>query len=167
MTISLTQVMSAISKAVVPKYWVGYFRESFRGEINDQLLESFRFSGLTKADIARKLDRRPEQITRWLSAPCNLEADTISDIALALGLVPKIRFEKVDRDQSNNRVHNFVAEYDKYTVEANTDAQKFVYVQSTYDTSLPRRSASTARRATTVFMQATDKAYVTKVPADA
>lgn len=100
MTTSLTRVMNAIKEPRIAKYWIGYFRENFRGEINDQLLEAFHTSGITKADIARRLERRPEQVTRWLSAPCNLEADTISDIALSLGLVAKIRFEKVGEDYS-------------------------------------------------------------------
>ena len=69
MTISLTRVMIAINDSKISKYWLGYFRENFRGEINDHLLEFFHASVFTKADIARKLDRRPEQITRWLSSP--------------------------------------------------------------------------------------------------
>ena len=105
MTISLTQLMSAIREPIIGKYWLGYFRENFRGEINDQLLEAFETSDLSKADISRKLDRRPEQITRWLSAPGNLESDTISDIALSLGLVPKIRFEKIGEEKTNTQVH--------------------------------------------------------------
>ena len=112
MSTFLTRVMNAIREPKLDKFWLGYFRENLRGEINDQLLEIFRSSGLTKADISRKLDRRPEQITRWLSAPSNLEADTISDIALSLGCVPKIRFEKVGGEQSNARKHEFLTRFD-------------------------------------------------------
>ncbi|MER9431466.1 hypothetical protein NKJ55_31085 [Mesorhizobium sp. M0106] len=115
MTISLTRLMSAIKEPNIAKFWIAYFRENFRGEINDQLLEAFHESDITKADIARKLDKRPEQITRWLSAPCNLESDTISDIALSLGYVPKIRFEKIGAEQSNNRTHAFLARYEATT----------------------------------------------------
>lgn len=111
MSISLTRVINALKEPKIGKYWIGYFRENFRGEINDQLLESFEVSDLTKADIARKLDRRPEQITRWLLAPGNLESDTISDIALALGLVPRIRFEKIEEQKTNEEVHEFIARY--------------------------------------------------------
>jgi hypothetical protein len=108
MTTSLTRVMNAINDRVIGKFWIGYFRESFRGEVNDQLLQSFSNGDQTRADVARRLDKRPEQITRWLSSPCNLELDTISDLALALGLVPKIRFEKVGTQSTNERVHSFV-----------------------------------------------------------
>lgn len=109
MTISLTRAMSAINERVIPKFWLGYFRENFRGEVNDQLLQHFELDPQTKADIARKLDKRPEQITRWLSAPCNLEIDTISDLALSLGLVPTIRFEKIGNKATNEQIHSFIA----------------------------------------------------------
>jgi len=92
-----TQLTSALEGQTISKFWLGYFREALRSEINDALLECFEASGLNKADIARKLDRRPEQITRWISAPCNLETDTVSDLALALGLIPRVRFEKIGR----------------------------------------------------------------------
>ena len=91
--------MNAISSEIVPEYWVSYFREYSRGAVHDQLLEMFegwKRNGHNKAGLAKKLERRPEQITRWLSAPSNLEIDTISDIALAMGCVPKITFESVE-----------------------------------------------------------------------
>jgi hypothetical protein len=134
MTISLTRMMDAINESRIAKYWIGYFRENFRGETNERLVEVFRASGSAKADIARKLDRRPEQITRWLSAPCNLEIDTISDLALSLGLVPTISFEKIGEDRSNKRVHNFVAHYEPHTVSKDTRTGVFV-CQPTHDAS--------------------------------
>lgn len=90
------QLTSALEEQTISEFWLGYFREELRSEINDALLECFEASGLNKADIARKLDRQPEQITRWLSAPCNLETDTVSDLALALGPIPRVRFEKIE-----------------------------------------------------------------------
>lgn len=102
MTTSTEQMINAIKKPKIDKYWLAYFRETLRGEINDVILEAFMSSGLTKADVARKLDRRPEQVTRWLSAPCNIEADTLSDIALALGFLPKITLEKVEAGTADN-----------------------------------------------------------------
>jgi transcriptional regulator with XRE-family HTH domain len=40
--------------------------------------------GLTQADIARRLGRRPEQIHRWLGSPANCTTDTVSDLLLAI-----------------------------------------------------------------------------------
>src|SRR5690348_2116197 len=93
------QLTNALSSEVLPKYWRSYFREYSRGMLHDQLLEMFeswKSQGFSRADLARKVDRRPEQITRWLAAPSNLEIDTISDMALAMGCVPKISFESVE-----------------------------------------------------------------------
>ena len=143
MTTFLTQAMSAISGTRIPKYWIAYFRENFKGEINDQILEVFKSSGLTKADIARKLERRPEQVTRWLSAPCNLEADTISDLALSLGFMPRIRFEKIGSDQSNAREHKFVEKYEQPSKCASSAAQKVVCDQPRYGTNTGTKYLST------------------------
>lgn len=134
MTTYLTQLTKGTDEGRIDKYWLAYFRENFRGEINDQFLEAFRSSGLTKADIARKLNRRPEQVTRWFAAPCNLEADTISDLALALGLVPKVRFEKAGEEKSNGQVHNFIERLDQSFEYSATERHSFVIERlSSYD----------------------------------
>jgi DNA-binding phage protein len=101
MTISQTQLDQALSEPEIKKFWLGYFQENFRQEIQQQIIELFDFlkakKGLTRADLARKIGRRPEQVTRWLSSPTNLESDTISDIALGMGMIPKLTFESVNR----------------------------------------------------------------------
>ena len=96
MTISQTQLAQALSEPEVPKFWRGYFQEAFREETQQQLLEIFEHlketTGFSRSDLARKVGRRPEQVTRWLSAPTNLETDTVSDLALGMGYVPKLAF---------------------------------------------------------------------------
>ena len=49
--------------------------------------------GFTRADLARRLGKRPEQVTRWLAGPGNLKIDTLSDLLLAMGheLVIEVR----------------------------------------------------------------------------
>jgi len=44
----------------------------------------YKSKGGNKAKLARRLDKRPEQITRWLSEPGNLTFDTLSDLLLGL-----------------------------------------------------------------------------------
>jgi DNA-binding phage protein len=109
MTISPTHAMNAIAETKIDPYWVGYFRETLRGEIYELMVEAFDQSELTKADLARKLGRRPEQITRWLSAPSNLESDTLSDILLALGLRPVVHLKRIEAEPSNQQQHPFAA----------------------------------------------------------
>jgi hypothetical protein len=71
-----------ISKAVL-----AYFRERLQNRLHQFILREFlskQKEGLTQADVARMLDRRPEQIHRWLGSPSNLTTDTISDLLLAI-----------------------------------------------------------------------------------
>ncbi len=64
-----------------------YFRARFRSRIHEAMLRIFldeKSKGLTKATLARRLGKAPEQITRWLASPGNLRLDTVSDILLAM-----------------------------------------------------------------------------------
>jgi hypothetical protein len=71
-----------------------YFQERFRIRLHELVLQAFAAceatSGLTKAEIARRLEKDPAQITRWLGAPGNLTTDTISDLLLAMGCEPNL-----------------------------------------------------------------------------
>lgn len=106
MTTYQTQIARALSEEKIPSFWIGYFREIFRSELHDQLLEIYSSvkDDVTKKEIATKLGRRPEQITRWLSSPSNIETDTISDFALVFGRRPRVTFEEIkfDNRKGNN-----------------------------------------------------------------
>ena len=105
MTTYREQIQSAVAGKVIPPFWLGYFREAFREEINDQLLELCSSGDLSKAELARKIGRRPEQVTRWMNAPSNLESDTVSDFAFAFGCRPRMSFEKIAFDQAATQKH--------------------------------------------------------------
>jgi hypothetical protein len=97
--------MKAISEGEIQQYWVSYFREHYRGLVHDQILEAFdawKRQGNNRATLAKKLGRRPEQVTRWLAAPSNFEIDTVSDIALAMGCLPTITLEPIDSQPANH-----------------------------------------------------------------
>jgi transcriptional regulator with XRE-family HTH domain len=64
-----------------------YFRERFRNRLYDLIigeLELFKSKGFTQAQLARRLNKRPDQISRWLSGPGNMTLDTVSDLLLGL-----------------------------------------------------------------------------------
>jgi hypothetical protein len=64
-----------------------YFQERLRQRLYDIVMkefDSYEAKGGNKAKLARRLDKRPEQITRWLSEPGNLTFDTLSDLLLGL-----------------------------------------------------------------------------------
>jgi hypothetical protein len=71
----------------IPQAKLAYFRERLRNRIHQFILREFmarQQEGMTQADVARVLDRRPEQINRWLGSPGNWELDSISDLMLAV-----------------------------------------------------------------------------------
>ena len=66
---------------------LAYFQERFRARIYDLVvreLEAYKARGATQAQLARRIGKRADQISRWLSNPGNLTLDTISDLLLGL-----------------------------------------------------------------------------------
>lgn len=66
-----------------------YFQERLKGRVYsfvvDELLRRRAADpSLTQAEIARRLGKRPEQITRLLSGPGNWTLETLSDLFLAI-----------------------------------------------------------------------------------
>lgn len=65
-----------------------YFRKRLKNRIFSRLsaffAEEAERTGITKRDLAARLNRNPSQITRWLSGPSNLTLDTLSDLLLAM-----------------------------------------------------------------------------------
>ena len=72
----------------IPLGTLSYFRERFRDRLYDLVMEEFlkqdAESGLTRAEVARRIGRRPEQISRWFGAPGNWTLETVSDLLLAV-----------------------------------------------------------------------------------
>lgn len=95
MTTYQEQFQKAVAGETIPPYWLGYFREEHREALNEQLIELLRAAGLSQVTLAKKIGRRPEQVTRWINSPSNLEADTISDLALAFGYRPRVNWEPI------------------------------------------------------------------------
>lgn len=93
--------MPLMSEKTNEKFLRAYLRENLHGEVNNSLLSAFRKSRATKADMARKIGRKPEQITRWLSSPCNLNLDTLSDLALSMGYIPRVTMEPIEAYRPN------------------------------------------------------------------
>src|SRR5712691_4602407 len=83
----LNEIKTGHDGPPIPESKRVYFQERFRGRIFDFLIERFvreQRNGLTKAKLARRIGKPPEVINRWLGAPSNLTADSISDLLLGI-----------------------------------------------------------------------------------
>jgi hypothetical protein len=78
---------------------------------------------LSKADVARRIHRKPEQITRWLGAPGNWELETVSDLLLAISKAePKVTLSEL---ASKPRAVNTYQQPPKVTSSAEAPKQPF------------------------------------------
>jgi hypothetical protein len=56
----------------------------------------------SRADLARRIGRKPEQITRWLGSPGNWTLDTVSDLLLGMGLELGLSIKSISGEQTTN-----------------------------------------------------------------
>lgn len=90
MTMSQTTFLSDVLDArEIPRNKLAYFRARLRNRLYDFIITAFvreqETGKLSKKQLAERIGRRPEQITRWLSGPSNWTLDTISDLLIAMG----------------------------------------------------------------------------------
>lgn len=82
----------------VSAFHIAYYNERLRNNVFGAVMEAFyneaKAGRITKAQLARRLDKRPEQISRWFSGPSNLTLDTVSMLLLGIGaeLDPQVSF---------------------------------------------------------------------------
>jgi len=96
MTTSQTSTLSEkLMETPISVGTLAYFRERLRIGLHEMVFLEFRKQErdgrLTKAELARRLGKRPEQITRWLGAPGNWTLDTVSDLLLGMGSEPTFK----------------------------------------------------------------------------
>lgn len=68
----------------VKVYELSAVRARNKNKAHSYLLEVFKESGLSKAEVAKMLGKKPEQVTRWLGGPGNLTLDTLSDLLFVM-----------------------------------------------------------------------------------
>lgn len=73
----------------IPAGKLAYFQGRLSGLVNQALLKVFgvqeREKDISRRELALRIGRKPEQITRWFSYPCNLTLDTVSDLFVGMG----------------------------------------------------------------------------------
>jgi hypothetical protein len=94
-TIYQTSFLSEIIGAErIPVGRLAYFRGRLGNRIHELVLTEFsrlsKAGKINKAQLAKRIGRQPEQVTRWLGSPGNWTIETFSDLLLAMGFEPKI-----------------------------------------------------------------------------
>jgi hypothetical protein len=83
-----------VSGAPIPPEKLGYFRGRLSNRFHELVLDLFdeleRAGKITRAALARRIGKAPEQVTRWLGAPGNWTLDTVSDLFLGMGYEPAL-----------------------------------------------------------------------------
>lgn len=91
---------------VIPLAMLAYFRGRFSNKIHELVLAEFaaqeREGKTSRAELARKIRRKPEQITRWLGSPGNWTLDTLSDLLLGMGLEPAVTARSLAGERVSN-----------------------------------------------------------------
>jgi hypothetical protein len=73
---------------------LGYIRARIRQRAYDVVIRELKKSGITQADLARRLGKGQDVISRLLSRPRNWELDTFSDLLFGIsGAVPTFTAE--------------------------------------------------------------------------
>jgi transcriptional regulator with XRE-family HTH domain len=85
MTTSPTSTLSEPKGAdKVPLSTLAYFRARLKHRIYSVIVKEFKRSGLTQADLGRRLNMEPAQLSRLLSGPGNLTLETVSDLLFTI-----------------------------------------------------------------------------------
>lgn len=91
MTSSATQdfLSDVLSGGRIPGGKLAYFQTRLAGNVHQAMLKVFgrleRQGTFTRRELAQRIGRKPEQITRWFSYPGNLTLGTVSDIFVGMG----------------------------------------------------------------------------------
>lgn len=106
MTTSQTSFLSEIiSGDPIPANKLGYFRARLINRLHELIITEFdrlsKSGEISKADLARRIGKKPEQITRWLGAPGNWTIETVSDLAIGMGCEPKINLSSFIEQQAS------------------------------------------------------------------
>jgi hypothetical protein len=98
MTTSQTQsfLTEILDGNPIPLNKLEYFRARLRSRLHQLVLGEFlrqEDKGLHQAELARRINRKPEVINRLLGAPGNWTLNTISDLLLGMGAEPEFRLD--------------------------------------------------------------------------
>lgn len=68
----------------VPTTAFAYLRSRAKRHAYDLVMREFKRSGITKAELARRLGKSPAEVSRMLGGPANWTIQTVSDLLFAI-----------------------------------------------------------------------------------
>ena len=90
----------------VPPGVFGYFQARNKHNAYDLVMDEFAASGLSQADLARRLGKGTDVVCRWLGGPGNWTLDTLSDLLFAIsGAAPVFGKEYPLNRPRRNQTH--------------------------------------------------------------
>lgn len=109
---SLKSVICRDDTALSPAQ-LGYMNSRAKAKAHASVLKLFvelsQKDEMTRAFLARRLGKRPEQITRWLGAPGNWTLDTLSNLLAAMGHEPIFGVQPLNELRQGNEHHPLAA----------------------------------------------------------
>ncbi len=103
MTTSQTRsfLIEVVEGSPIPVGKLEYFRARLQSRLHQLVLNEWlcqEDQGLTQAELARRIGRKPEVINRLLGAPGNWTVNTVSDLLIGMGAEPEFIVSRlVDR----------------------------------------------------------------------
>lgn len=68
----------------IPVGTLNYMRTRNKRRLYSLIIREFKKSGISQTELATRLGKRKEQISRWLAGPGNWQNDTASDLLFAI-----------------------------------------------------------------------------------
>jgi hypothetical protein len=106
---------------------LAYFRGRLSNRIHELVLSEFlnqeRVGKITRAQLARRVRRKPEQLSRWLGTPGNWTLDTLSDLLLGMGLEPAIHARNVSNQKPDTSHTAYHVWWTKVFMNSHVDVQ--------------------------------------------
>ena len=90
----------------VPLTTLEYFRARHRRKQHTIVLSEFKRSGITQAELCKRLKKEPAQISRLLGSPTNWSADTYSDLLFAISGAEPIQSVSYPLDMPERNYRN-------------------------------------------------------------
>lgn len=91
----------------IPAEILAYFQQKLRNALHQLVLREWikrQHDGVSRKDLARRIGKKPEQITRWLGTPSNWTLDTLSDLLTGMGIEPQINTEPIVKPSTTEPV---------------------------------------------------------------